>query len=75
MWQKILEKMYEEHDAIVLQDRIRELVALRSRQNEAQFSQTAKKMTREELSNNKNSGAKASSKLQYCDFRKIILDF
>ena len=68
--------MYEEHDAIVLQDRIRELVGLRSRQNEVQFSQTAKnKMTREELTNNKNSGAKASSKLQYCDFRKIILDF
>ena len=33
MWMKILEKMYEEHDAIVLQERIRELIALRSRQN------------------------------------------
>ena len=31
MWQKILEKMYEEHDAIVLQERIRELIALRTR--------------------------------------------
>lgn len=34
MWQKILEKMYEEHDAIVLQERIRELIAVRSRQNQ-----------------------------------------
>ena len=33
MWLKILEKMYEEHDAQILQERIRELVALRSRQN------------------------------------------
>ena len=49
MWQKILEKMYEEHDALVLQERIRELVALRSRQNPDQLSQTGKKMTREEI--------------------------
>ena len=75
MWMKILEKMYEEHDAMVLQERIRELIALRSRQNPDQFSQTAKKMTREEINNKANSGAKQSSKLQYGDFRKIILDF
>jgi len=68
--------MYEEHDAVVLQERIRELIAMRSRQNqEGQFSQTGKRLTREELNNKANSGAKASSKLQYGDFRKIILDF
>ena len=33
MWLKILEKMYEEHDALILQERIRDLVAMRSRQN------------------------------------------
>ena len=33
MWLKILEKMYEERDAIILQERIRDLVALRTRQN------------------------------------------
>ena len=75
MWMKILEKMYEEHDAIVLQERIRELIALRSHQNPDQFSSSAKKMTREEINNKANSGARLSSKLQYGDFRKIILDF
>ena len=29
MWLKILEKMYEERDALILQDRIRDLIALR----------------------------------------------
>ena len=38
MWLKILEKMYEERDAIVLQDRIRDLVALRQRQVSDQAS-------------------------------------
>ena len=33
MWLKILEKMYEERDAMILQERIRDLVALRTRQN------------------------------------------
>ena len=32
-------------------------------------------MTREELNNKANVGARANSKLQYSDFRKIILDF
>lgn len=76
MWLKILEKMYEEQDAQILQDRIRDLVAHRSRQNPDQFSSsTAKKMTRAELSNTQINGTKQSSKLQYADFRKIILDF
>ena len=51
MWLKILEKMYEEHDAQILQERIRELVALRSRQNNDSQQTNAKKMTRQELSN------------------------
>ena len=32
-------------------------------------------MTREELNNQVVSGARLSSKLQYTDFKKIILDF
>ena len=51
MWLKILEKMYEEHDGQILQERIRELVALRSRQNNDSQQTNAKKMTRQELSN------------------------
>ena len=51
MWLKILEKMYEEHDAQILQERIRELVTLRSRQNNDSQQTNAKKMTRQELSN------------------------
>ena len=31
MWLKILEKMYEERDALILQDRIRDLIGLRAR--------------------------------------------
>lgn len=50
MWLKILEKMYEEHDAQILQERIRELVSLRSRQNNDNQQANAKKMTRQELS-------------------------
>jgi len=50
MWLKILEKMYEEHDAQILQERIRELVALRSRQINDNQQANAKKMTRQELS-------------------------
>ena len=31
MWLKILDKMYEEHDAIILKERLRDLISLRSR--------------------------------------------
>ena len=75
MWLKILEKMYEEHDAQILQERIRDLVEMRSRQNANQQQPNAKKMTRQELSNQLVNGSKQSSKLLYSDFRKIILDF
>ena len=37
MWLKILEKMYEERDAQILQERIRDLIATRSRQQNDQF--------------------------------------
>ena len=52
MWLKILEKMYEERDAQILQERIRDLIATRSRNQPDQLgAQQAKKMTREELNN------------------------
>ena len=76
MWLKILEKMYEERDAQILQERIRDLIETRSRnQPDHLNAQSVKKMTREELNNQVVSGARQSSKLQYTDFKKIILDF
>ena len=75
MWLKILEKMYEERDAMILQERIRDLVALRTHHNTDLTGQSQKKMTREELNNKMISGNKQSSKLLYNDFKKIILDF
>ena len=76
MWLKILEKMYEERDAQILQERIRDLIETRSRNQPDQLNaQQAKKMTREELNNQVVTGARQSSKLQYTDFKKIILDF
>ena len=76
MWLKILEKMYEERDAQILQERIRDLIETRSRNQPDQLNaQQAKKMTREELNNQVVTGARQSSKLQYSDFKKIILDF
>ena len=58
MWLKILEKMYEERDSQILQERIRDLIALRSRQNSEAMGQTQKKMTREELNNQMVNGNK-----------------
>lgn len=75
MWQKILEKMYEQHDALVLHERIRELIGLRSRQTDETNAPSAKKMTRQELNNQLLNGSKQQSKLRYEDFKKIILDF
>ena len=75
MWQKILSSMYEEHDVIYLQEQIRDLIALRTRQQADQMAQSNKKMTREELNNQMVNGSKQSSKLQFTDFKKIILDF
>ena len=52
MWLKILEKMYEEGDAEVLQEKIRDLILQKSRAagDENRFMNTSqKKLTREQL--------------------------
>jgi len=58
MWLKILEKMYEERDGQILQERIRDLIAMRSRENPDISAQSGKKMTREELNNQLLNGSK-----------------
>ena len=59
MWQKILDKMYEEGDADNLQERIRDLLSQRSRQgSDDPLMNTTKKLTREELNSQVISGTK-----------------
>ena len=60
MWLKILDKMYEENDAYILQQRLRDLIAQRSRQDADQQAAGGgqKKMTRQEINNKMTSGSK-----------------
>ena len=59
MWQKILEKMYEDGDADTLHDRIRDLLSQRSRQGaDDPLMNTTKKLTREELNSQTITGSK-----------------
>ena len=69
--------MYEDGDAELLHERIREMVEQRTRQasDGNPFTTVAKKLTREELSNQAVNGSKKSSTLDFKDFKKIILDF
>lgn len=76
MWQKILDKMYEDGDTEILHGRIKDMLSTKARQNsDDPFMNTAKKLTREELNSKAVSGTKQSSLLNYKDFSKIILDF
>ena len=69
--------MYEDGDAEILNERIREMLEQRSRQasDDNPFLTTSKKMTREELSTQAKTGSKTSATLDFKDFKKIILDF
>lgn len=61
MWQRILEKMYEDGDQEILQDRIRDVLAQKSRLSQDEpdpFMNTAKKLTREQLNSRVVDGSK-----------------
>ena len=77
MWLKILEKMYEVNDAQILQERLREMVAVRTRNEPAEQAVTPsqKKMTRQQLKDQMINGSSQTNKLLWTDFKKVILDF
>lgn len=80
MWTKIIEKMYEDQDAQVLQENIRAIIQMRANgQNyssttlakgapKADATQTARKLTREELTKETVTVNKISQQLLYSDF-------
>ena len=77
MWTKILEKMYEERDAQILHDRIKEVVGMRSRTAgvDGPAVNAQRKLTRVEMSKEVENGNRKHSQLLYADFKKVILDF
>ena len=85
MWTKIIEKMYEDQDAQVLQDNIRAIIQMRATGQNYQTASsargppkadaTARKLTREELTKEVVSVTKISQQLLYSDFQKAILDY
>lgn len=78
MWLKILEKMYEEHDAQILQERLRDMVSNRTRHQPIEqppSTPSQKKMTRQQLKDQVTNGSSQTNKLLYSDFKKVILDF
>ena len=77
MWQRILEKMYEDADTETLQDKIRDLISQKSRlgTEASPMLNSSKRLTREELNSQEVDVSKKSSILNYKDFQKIILDF
>ena len=71
MWQRILEKMYEDGDTETLQNRIRDLISQKSRLgggSEDPLMNTSKRLTREELNSQVVNDSKLSSILNYKDF-------
>lgn len=79
MWRRIIEKMYDPKDQVLLENRFATMLEtkrlLRSSTDRltspGTASATSKKMTREEL----NFRASAGDKLTYFEFSKAILDF
>ena len=75
MWQKIIERMYDDQDADVLVQKIADNIASKRDQGQDNFSTNQKKVSREEILNKNIAGSKLSTLLVYADFQKIILDF
>ena len=70
MWQRILEKMYEDADTETLQDKIRDLISQKSRlgTEASPMLNSSKRLTREELNSQEVDVSKKSSILNYKDF-------
>ena len=75
MWQKIIERMYDDSDADALVQRIADNIASKRERSQDAFSTAQKKLSRDEMVNQNIAGSKISSLLVYADFQKIILDF
>ena len=76
MWIKIVDKMYEEHDAQAIHEKIREIIESRRGAVSGDTHTASKhKLSREEITSQAITGSKRSSQLMYFDFQKVILDF